>query len=335
MLIAGGMIMNRRILVRAFFLLVVIPGFVFSRMSKWPEPQTSAENATQSERGQQFLTVLSDGKLIQMELEEYVQCVLLGEIPPDFETETLKAQAIATRTYTLKNMQKEQKHEAGVLCADSNCCQAFCMPTEYLLKGGSEVYIRRIRDAVRQTSGVVLLYNGDLIEATYFSASGGRTEAAVEVWGKDVPYLQSVESFDEQDNRYDGQCVYLTPQEFLVKLNLPQYYADHITCTDTLYTSGNGVASITVCGKEYTGKKVRELLELPSTIFKITVEEDFVCITTNGNGHRVGMSQYGADAMATQGKTYSEILAHYYPGTCLHTIDWEEYKGAFDKAGNL
>ena len=80
---------------------------------------------------------------------------------------------------------------------------------------------------------------------------------------------------------------------------------------------------------------MRELLQLPSTVFRISVEEDTVNVVVDGNGHRVGMSQYGADAMAVQGKTYQEILAHYYPGTNLRHMTFGELKGVFDKAGNL
>ena len=119
------------------------------------------------------------------------------------------------------------------------------------------------------------------------------------------------------------------------KLGLPTEKNTSISCTNIRYTPGNGVSTITVCGKEYTGKVIRELLGLPSTIFTITVSEDCITITTDGNGHRVGMSQYGADAMAVEGNGYKEILAHYYPGTTLYRMTNAEIKGIFDKAGIL
>ena len=119
------------------------------------------------------------------------------------------------------------------------------------------------------------------------------------------------------------------------KLNLNNEALVSITCTNILYTPGNGVASMDVCGKSYTGKQIRELLQLPSTVFQIKVEAQYVRVIVDGNGHRVGMSQYGANAMAVQGKTYKEILSHYYPGTDLYPMTQEEMKGLFDKAGNL
>lgn len=314
---------------------IVIPGLVYGKFNKWSEPQINQNTTVLPEEEKLCLTVLRDGTSVEMELEKYVQCVILGEIPSDFETETLKAQAVATRTYTIRKLYKNNKHKNGVLCADSTCCQAFCTPEEYLDMGGSAAYIDRIHQAVLQTGGEVLHYDGELIEATYFSASGGRTEAAVEVWGKDIPYLQSVTSLGEQAEQYEKQCISFTHDEFLEKLNLSAAYIGNISCSNILYTPGNGVKSITICGNTYTGKQIRELLKLPSTVFHISVEDESVNIIADGNGHRVGMSQYGADAMAVQGKTYQEILAHYYPGTNLHQMTYEELKGVFDKVGNL
>ena len=119
-------------------------------------------------------------------------------------------------------------------------------------------------------------------------------------------------------------------------MGLPTEKIDNIICSDVTFTEGNGVANVTICGEEFTGKQLRELLELPSTVFSITVSEDnSVNIMTDGNGHRVGLSQYGANAMAISGIGYQEILLHYYPGTVIHRLSHEEIKGLFDKAGNL
>ncbi len=327
--------MNRRILIMAFLMTIVIPGIVYGKLNKWQEPQITQKTTILPEEERFCLTVINEETAIEMELEKYVECVLLGEIPSDFETETLKAQAVATRTYTIRKLGKNNKHEPGVMCTDSTCCQAFCLPDKYLDMGGSADYIARIREAVSQTNGEVLLYDGDLIEATYFSASGGRTEAAVEVWGKDIPYLQSVTSLGEDAEQYEKQCISFTHDDFLGKLNLLETHIGRTSCSNILYTPGNGIKSMEICGKIYTGKQLRELLQLPSTVFRISVEEDTVNVVVDGNGHRVGMSQYGADAMAVQGKTYQEILAHYYPGTNLHQMTLGGLKGVFDKAGNL
>ena len=71
----------------------------------------------------------------------------------------------------------------------------------------------------------------------------------------------------------------------------------------------------------FKGTTLRKLLNLRSTSFSVQVEGDTITITTRGFGHRVGMSQYGADAMAASGSLYPEILAHYYRNTCLEKLD--------------
>ena len=116
-----------------------------------------------------------------MALDAYLQRVLLGEMPPTFEPEALKAQAVAARTYTVKHREKH----GGKLCTDSTCCQAFC--GDGVFAAFSEEDRERAAAAVRETDGLVLTYEGALIDATFFSCSGGRTEDALAVWGTDVP----------------------------------------------------------------------------------------------------------------------------------------------------
>ena len=163
----------------------------------------------------------------------------------------------------------------------------------------------------------MLTYQGKLIEATYFSCSGGRTEDALAVWGEDVPYLQSVESPGEEGAAHYVDTVSFTASEFCEKIGkeLPGIPAEWIGTIR--YTAGGGVETIYIGDEPYSGTQLRSMLNLRSTAFLITAAGDTVTITTKGYGHRVGMSQYGADAMAVQGCSYEEILAHYYPGTKL------------------
>ena len=136
-----------------------------------------------------------------MALDAYLQRVLLGEMPVSFEPEALKAQAVAARTYTVKH---QEKHN-GKLCTDSTCCQAFC--EDGVFAAFSEEDRERAAAAVRETDGLVLTYEGALIDATFFSCSGGRTEDALAVWGTDVPYLCSVASPGEEAAQYDRDSV--------------------------------------------------------------------------------------------------------------------------------
>ena len=255
-----------------------------------------------------------DGSIGQMALEEYLTCVVLAEMPADFEAEALKAQAVVARTYCLKRTTTGFKHESGAVCTDSTCCQAFCLPEDYLREGGKESALDKVRNAVQKTQGQVLTYDGALIEATYFSCSGGMTEDAAAVWGTDIPYLQAVSSPGEEGATHYVDTVSFSASQFAKTIGCDR---ENLSIGSITYTEGGGVNTIQIGDEEYSGTELRQLLGLRSTAFVITNLEDSVIITTKGFGHRVGMSQYGADAMAVQGSNYTEILAHYYPGTTL------------------
>ncbi len=280
----------------------------------------SAQEETQIETvttTKMIIPVLVDNKVKKMDMQEYLVCVLLREMPADFEPEAFKAQAVVARTYALKRYTAGRKHKDNAVCTDSNCCQGYIPVSTYLKSGGKETTVEKVRNAVNDTDLNVLTYDDKLIDATYFSCSGGKTEDAQAVWGSDVPYLQSVESPGEEDATHYTDTVKFTPQQFQNKLGVslsgnPGGWLEEVT-----YTRGGGVDEIVLCGKTFKGTELRTKLGLRSTVFVLTAVGDTITITTKGFGHRVGMSQYGADAMAVKGCEYSDILAHYYPGTSL------------------
>ena len=262
----------------------------------------------------------ADGQIEQMDMDFYLTGVLLGEMPADFESEALKAQAVAARTYTAKAASTGGKHKDGSLCVDPGCCQAYISEDSYLSQGGTEENLRKVRRAVLDTSGCVLTYEGELIEATYFSCSGGSTEDAAAVWGTEYPYLQAVPSPGEEGAAHYSETNCFTKAQFEEKTGCTLTGNPSGWFEIEAYTKGGGIQSIQICGVGYTGTQLRQLLGLPSTAMTITAEEDIIKVVTKGYGHRVGMSQYGADAMAATGSTYSEILSHYYPGTQLEML---------------
>ncbi len=284
------------------------------------QTQTCSEPMLQETQCQEVsvisVPVLDRGKVTQMPLESYLYCVTLAEMPADFEMEALKAQAVVARTYTCKGMESS-KHPNGALCTDYRCCQAYITVDAYLQKGGRQESVDKVKRAVDETAGQVLMYQGEYIEATYFSCSGGRTEDAQAVWGNAVPYLQSVESPGEEDATYYTDTVSFTKKDFLHRLSLP---FDSVVIGEISYTEGGGVSSVAICGETFSGTEIREKLDLRSTAFVISAVGENVTITTKGFGHRVGLSQYGAEAMAVQGKTYQEILLHYYQGAELSVV---------------
>ena len=207
---------------------------------------------------------------------------------------------------------------------DPGCCQGFRSGEDYLREGGRQASVDKVRAAVEDTDGMVLEYGGSLIDATYFSCSGGVTEDAVAVWGQDVPYLQSVQSPGEESAPRYRDSISFSAAEFAEKLGLaadgdPSGWFGPVTRTE-----GGGVEAMTVRGKTFTGTQLRSKLGLRSTAFEVAVSGRTITITTRGFGHRVGMSQYGAQAMAKEGSSCAEILAHYYTGAELvsHPVEY-------------
>jgi len=278
------------------------------------QPEQTTVPETQPEAQWRIPVLMDGGQIRVLELETYLEGVVLGEMPASFEMEALKAQAVVARTYTLRRQELGDRHENAAVCTDPACCQAYIAPEDYLARGGQQKNVDRIAKAVRETAGTVVTYGGKLIEATYFSCSGGRTEDALAVWGSDIPYLQAVDSPGEENAERYWASTYYTAAEFAAALGRtltgkPKDWLGTVT-----YTEGGGVAAMLVGGVRYSGVELRKLLQLNSTAFRMLPGEAGITVETAGHGHRVGMSQYGANAMALEGKYFSEILQYYYQG---------------------
>ena len=303
-------------LLLAVFLGMVVPGIVLGAAVKSGEKMESLPMVTETrpETDTQVNVRMPDGSEAIMDLEDYLVGVVLAEMPASFETEALKAQAVVARTYTLKSTEAGVKHGSGSVCTDYACCQAYIAEEDYT--GGADA-LEKVRSAVHATAGEVLTYEGNLIEATYFSCSGGMTEDAVAVWGTDYPYLRSVDSPGEEGAAHYTDSVYFTAEEFQSRLGRELKGSAKTWLGFTTYTAGGGVNTIRIGGEDYKGTDIRMKLGLRSTAFSMTADSNGITVDTKGFGHRVGMSQYGADAMAVRGSGYEEILAHYYRGTVL------------------
>ena len=273
------------------------------------------------------ITVLRDGRAGEMALDTYLTQVVLSELPASFAPEAMQAQAVAARTFACRQ-QLRGKHPDADVCTESACCQA-CLSEEQLrarLGDKFEAAWDKASAAVQATEGEVLTYDGALIEATYFSCSGGTTEAAAAVWGSDVPYLQSVSSPGEQDAARYQSTETLSPQAFAAAIRTmdeelllsgdPADWVQAITRTD-----GGGVADITIGGKTFSGTQLRRAFGLNSTKFTLQYQNSTFIFDVLGYGHRVGMSQYGAEAIAQLGFDYRAILRYYYRGAALTQMD--------------
>ena len=326
------MYIRKEDLILVILFVIVFPAFLIGVIPR-NNKQDQRENNTStniaepeqtempSDDNELMIQVLIGEEVKAMALETYVTGVVLAEMPAAFDEEALKAQAVAARTYTLRRVEQNIKHDTANVCTQSACCQAFCSWPDFLSRKGSMAELNRVIQAVEKTKGEVLLYGGELIEATYFSCSGGSTEDAVAVWGESIPYLQAVDSPGEENATHFSDTVSFTAEDFASKLNIVLTGLPTQWVTDPVYTRGGGVERITICGYTFTGLEIRSLLSLRSTSFSISVVGDLVNISTKGYGHRVGLSQYGAEAMAISGYDYKEILQHYYQNTLLSDYD--------------
>ncbi|MGD6991159.1 stage II sporulation protein D [Sutcliffiella horikoshii] len=258
-------------------------------------------------------------------LEDYIVGVVASEMPADFELEALKAQALAARTYILRQLMAEEKlgTPEGADVTDTEQHQVYKSPEELKAAWAAEDFnwkMEKIKQAVAETAGSVLTYNNAPIDASYFSTSNGFTENSEEYWPNEIPYLRSVESpWDVDSEKYLSQ-VSLPVQDFQSKLGVT-LGSDGSVGKIISRTTGNRVEAVDINGKKLSGREVRDILKLRSSDFTWERKGDNIVITTKGFGHGVGMSQYGANGMALEGKNYTQIISHYYKDVQIASAD--------------
>ncbi len=269
------------------------------------------------EEGKELISIRlkneSDGTITNISLEDYIVGVVSAEMPASFETEALKAQAVAARTFAMYKKNTRQNLDYDLVIGVSD--QAYKDNRTLLKQWGLSFFQNylKIRDAVKETQGEVVTYNGEIINAFYFSMSNGYTENSELVFSESLPYLKSVESSwdNETLDNYEVTKT-ISKTDFCNKLEIS---CDNINIENIEKSDSGHVNSITINGVTLKGTIVRSRLGLRSTDFNIEVGDEDITFVTRGYGHGVGMSQYGANGMAKENYTYQEILKHYYQNT--------------------
>lgn len=249
-------------------------------------------------------------KIEDVPLETYVARVVASEMPADFDIEALKAQALAARTYIVNHI-LYQEDESDSDVSDTTEHQVYKNDKELRAQMKDEFpeKMEKIKEAVSETEGEIITYDDEIITPAYFSTSNGYTENAGDYWEDDIPYLRSVESpWDKDSPKFLDQKVLTTAEvENTLDVNISGDKPFTISHTD----SGR-VDTIDLGDKTLSGREVREALGLRSSDFAIEQKDDHFIFKTKGFGHGIGMSQYGANGMAKEGKTYQDIITHYY-----------------------
>lgn len=285
--------------------------------SKHAKQQQQTLDVSQLDQSVVEVAVLrsADKKVSKLPLEKYIVGVVAAEMPAEFELEALKAQALTARTYIVNHMMNGSSKINGADVTDTVDHQVYKSDEELKAQWGVDYNwkYKKVAQAVIETEGKIITYGGKPITATFFSTSNGYTENSEAYWKSPYPYLKSVESpWDKQSPKfYDRKVISVAQFEKLLAVNI----TDKKSIGSIIKrTPGKRVASVKINGKVISGKDVREKLELKSTDFSWERKGDSIIITTKGYGHGIGMSQYGANGMAKEGKNYEQIVKHYYSG---------------------
>jgi stage II sporulation protein D len=314
-------------------MVIIIPAIVIGL-----NPSNRGDRSANQKVNQEDVTIhvyLADqDRIVTMSLEEYVKGVVAAEMPAEFEPEALKAQALAARTYVVKNMVGfggsglPDKPGADV-SSDHRQSQAWQDEIKLKARWGPfnyERYWSKISKAVDETRGEIIVYQDEPINALFHSTSGERTASAKEVWGFDYPYLQSVAcQWDQKSPRYsDTKEFALSEIEQRLGADAGVVAAvqngDNSVLKVLNLTDSGRVDQVRIGSKTMTGAAMREKLELRSTNFTAELKGDKLVFKTVGYGHGVGLCQYGANGLAKEGKDYRKIITYYYTGVTIKNI---------------
>ena len=285
-----------------------------------------------SEYADVTIKVLHKGIVQNIPLFDYLCGVVSNEMPATFETEALKAQAVAACSYTVYKMQAQKEnpglfpeHNGAYVCSDPAHCKAYADIEERKQMWGDSYqnYNAKIESAVSQVLGYILTYQGEPANAVFHAISSGKTENAEDVWGSEIPYLISVDSMqDISAEGYESE-VTIEKTAFLEKLTPHlEKSTDKIIIGEIDRSEAGSVKTIILCEQEFTGAKIREIFSLRSSNFSISESETDITFSVKGYGHGVGMSQNGANLMAKDGASYTDILRKYYSGTVLEKYEF-------------
>lgn len=306
------------VIVVVLLVTVLIPLFTYIKNGKYEKPTPEAEDTLR-------VYIKEEDRVQEMSKSQYLKEVVSAEMPADFELEALKAQAVAARSYlesrrsAYKVSGTPEEHHGAEICTDSTHCKAWISESKRreLWGGDADKNWAKISRAVDETAGEVVTYNGEVISAVFHSTSSGKTEASKDVWGGDRPYLVSVESpGDKVSPKYKSQKeMSLSEFKKIAEENIPEVDFAKGIIDGIKRSDAGGITEVTIGGVRIHGTKLRSIYGLRSTNATIEISGDKVTFDVTGYGHGVGMSQYGANYMASCGKDYCEILTTYYQGT--------------------
>lgn len=301
--------MKNKILLGIIIILLPITIYILHKQV----PSTNEDDINQiSQNKEIYIDLLINNEKKQIPLEEYLVNVVGAEVPALFDIEALKSQAIASRTFAIY----EEKKRGYVTTGD----QAYNTLEELQDKWQDNyyTYLNKIKMAVNTTKNKVLTFDNKLIKSYFYAMSNGYTTTSLSVFNEDLPYLNTIiPTMDDETTTKFTVTKNMSKNEFCTKLNID---CNNLIIANITTDNSNRVETLSINNKVYTGIDIRKKFNLRSTDFTIKEDNENIIFTTKGYGHGVGMSQYGAEAMAKAGANYEEILKYYYQGVTI-----EEY----------
>ncbi|MBE1447309.1 stage II sporulation protein D [Paenibacillus sp. OAS669] len=311
--------------------IIIVPAILVKNVTPAP-PAERQQDAAASQPVQQegiaslvIPVYLSKNKQVEsIPLEAYVRGVLAAEMPIEFELEAMKAQAMAARTYILRRIVEQDFSNMPVSNAwvtDTTAHQAYVSDDELKARWGAAYAANsdKLDQAVNETKDLILTYQQKPIQATFFSTSNGYTENSEDYWNEYIPYLRSVPSpWDTKLSPRYKETTTIPLKELQSKLGIRTSIPVSANGSGALkvlqMTEGHRIKSMAIGGKTFTGREVREKLGLASSQFQWSWKGTNLQVTTFGYGHGVGMSQWGANGMAMEGRKAEEIVKYFYTG---------------------
>ena len=267
------------------------------------------------------LYVASTGELLEMGLEEYVIGVMLAEAPCKYDSEVLKALAVAIRSRCVRRLQREEIHTghfSADFCTDTNHCMGYISIADAGQRWGNDkvdAYFKTVEEAVTKTKGQILTYESEAAECVFHVSSYAQTENAEEIWGINVPYLCSVKTYEiplcESRIFTENEAIQLLEGAGI------RVSTENSPLGQKEDNENGRCAYLTLFGRRISGIRVREIFGLASTSFAVKYEDGVFLFETRGLGHGVGLSMEGAEVMAKNNKSYQDVLEAYYEGAEL------------------
>lgn len=306
-----------RTICRTLFIFLLLP-YVITVLINGKSIRTNGDNSP-------FYVKVQAGEREKKVLwEDYLAGVVAKEIQPGYHKEMLKVQTILTRTNLYRTMEeKKDTVFSGEYMTQGEMQQLWGK------KKGGQIY-QKLKKAVSETEGKAVLYEGKPITASFHQLSNGKTRNGNEVLGGETyPYLKTKDCSKDIADKWQLQTLELTYAE------AKEYCQPFLSAVDkkeadkpftkedfeVKQTDSAGYVTKVRIGKQiYAGEEFRKALELPSSCFSFQDHNGMLKITTKGVGHGIGLSQYTANEMAKEGKTYEEILQYFFEGTEIREV---------------